>query len=110
MSSRTRIRAVHSRDKATAEFARDAQAALDSIVETTLAQFTDVYAEPLRVKLDHEPAAVRVLRVQLDATPEEPVDVSSHVSFVYRGGVLEIAEIAWLTVGERYRFALEVVG
>lgn len=110
MTSRVRIRAVHSRDRATADFARDTQAAIDSIVETKLVQLTDKYAEPLIVKFDRQPQAVRVLRVQLDASPEEPVDVSSHVSFVYRDGAIEIAAIEWLTEGERYRIALEVVG
>jgi hypothetical protein len=108
--TRPRIRATNSRDKETADFARDAQAALDSIPESKIVHMTDVYAEPLVVKFDHEPIAVRVLRVRLDATPEEPIDVSSHVSFVYRSGAIEISEIAWLSLGERYRFALEVVG
>jgi hypothetical protein len=108
--TRARLRAINSREPEIANLARDVQQAIDSVVQTRVLEFVDVYREPMLVPFDHEPKGVRALRVRLESAPEEAQYVSAHVPFVYRNGAVEITAIEWLTEGERYRFALEMVG
>lgn len=92
------------------QLARDVQQRFDLSPPVALIAFTDVYAEPMSVAFDHEPAVLRLGRVQHDASPEDAIAASALVSFTYRDGQLVIPVLEGLTLGTKYRFCFEAVG
>ena len=104
------IRSTSYADPKVAELARDIQQAFDSIGQEKIVSFTREYAEPMLVSFDHEPLGVQLLRIRKDDDPEAAVQANALVSYVYRGGGIEITELVGPVVGTRYRFAFKVVG
>ncbi|HEX2679524.1 MAG TPA: hypothetical protein VHM19_22890 [Polyangiales bacterium] len=108
-AQRPRIRALTSRDPEISDFARDVQREFDSIPQLRLVQFTDIYAEPLRVALDRAPAML-LCSVRKDSAPEDVIGVTQSVSFNATPTGVSIPSLAGLTLATRYRFTFLAVG
>lgn len=107
MTSATRHRLLPGREGAAI---RDIDNAQRTQVPLQLIEFTDIYAEPMTLKLDHAPKAILLARVQEVDLPETPIDTLAAVSFTAIATGARIDMMFGLEVGVRYRYTLLVIG
>jgi hypothetical protein len=108
--SRPRLRAIGSRTPEIADLARDVQLSLDAIPAFQTIAFTREYAEPMLIALDREPKALLLVRLVLDAAPEQVQTWTAAVHYVFTGAALVVSEITGATLATRYRFTFLAVG
>lgn len=89
---------------------RDLDKFARSLVRTQLIEFTEVYAEPMTLKVDPVPKALLVVNAEDVDLPETPVEFQSAASITRQAGGVRINKIFGLTVGTKYRFVMLAVG
>ena len=74
------------KDAEVGELARDTDDAISRLLPTRIVTRVDTYAEPFFLAMAKEPAAIVLVRCQLDASPETVVACGSRVSFTFIAG------------------------
>ena len=92
------------------ELAGDVQQALDAIVPMSLLPMTDVYAEPMTLKLARIPKAVLAIDVREDASPDESIVAWAPVNFTAINGGVRINSIEGPLTGTKYRYVFLLIG
>lgn len=107
MTAATRQRLLPGRQ---GEAVRDLDKFARRLVRLELIEFTEIYSEPMTLKISPAPKALMLAGVEEVALPETPIDALAPISITAISGGLRINMIFGLEVGTRYRFVMLAVG